>query len=88
MKHDDRNTGCVPPKCPVGPTPLKWRALSEGLSISLPKRLDGRSARVLYAVVVRPLLGVGDRGHIDGSATEARCLIAGIEQRCRGPIVW
>jgi hypothetical protein len=61
--------------------------LSEGLSISLPKRLDGRSARMLCAVAL-PLLGVGDRGHIDGSATEARGLIAGIEQRCRGPIVW
>jgi len=62
--------------------------LSEGLSISLSKCLDGRSARMLCAVAFRPLLGVGDRGHIDGSATEARGLIAGIEQRCRGPIVW
>ena len=69
--------------------PSKGSALScEGLSISLPKCLDGRLARMLCTVAFRPLLSVGDRAHIDGSATEARCLIAGIEQRCRGPIVW
>jgi hypothetical protein len=69
--------------------PSRGSALSsEGMSISLPKCLDGRSARMLCAVALRPLLSVGDRGHIDGSATEARCLIADIEQRCRGPIVW
>src|ERR1700739_2293709 len=72
-----------------GQSPSGGSALSsEGLSISLPKSLDGRSARMLCAVALRPLLSVGDRGHIDGSATEARCLIADIEQRCRGPIVW
>jgi hypothetical protein len=71
------------------PRSLKWRALSsEGLSISLPERLDGRSVRMLCAVALRPLLGVGDRGHIDGSAAEARGLITGVEQRCRGAIVW
>jgi hypothetical protein len=68
---------------------LKRSALSsEGLSVSLPKCLDGRSARMLCAVALRPLLSVGNGAHIDGSATEARCLIADIEQRCRGPIVW
>jgi hypothetical protein len=68
--------------------PSRGSALSpEGLSISLPKRLDGRSVRMLCAVAVRQLFSVGDRAHIDGSATEARCLIADIEERCRGAIV-
>ena len=49
---------------------------------------DGRSVRMFCAVVLRPLLGLGDRGHIDRSAAEARDLITGIEQRCRGAIVW
>jgi hypothetical protein len=60
---------------------------SEGLSIGLPKRLDGRSVRMLCAVAVRQLLSVGDRAYIYGSATEARCLVADIEERCRGAIV-
>ena len=85
--RDVRRLVAFAPKCRV--IPLNWRALSsEGLSISLPKRLDGRSARMLCAVAFRPLLSVGDSGDIDGSATEARCLIADIEQRCRGAIVW
>ena len=69
--------------------PCRESALSsEGLSISLPKCLDGRSARMLCAVALRPLLSAGNRGYIDGSATEPRCLIADIEQGCRGPVVW
>ena len=33
-------------------------------------------------------LRIGDRAHIDRSGPKARCLIADIEQRCRGAVVW
>ena len=62
-------------------------ASSSGFQVGLCERLNDWSLRVLFAVSERLRLDAGDQGHIDGSGTEARGLIADIKHRCRGAII-
>ena len=68
---------------------IAWRALaSAGSRVGIGKCLNDRSVRVLLAVTDSLLLNAGDPAHIDGSGPEPRRLIADIEHRCRGAILW